>query len=199
MQAAVDYYGYEPLVQLRQPLVVTGHPGSDLREIAYDLAALTGLTVHDLDHRIAHEVGKSPWALRRQQGVETYLECAASLAPSLLTSRPAGIVVVGIGTLEARSELSDLACESSTVIFLRVDSSTMYWHLRQLYGQGRFRHPLLPDNLRHPDDLASLLADSQATMARSDLVIDVTPGQVHPAVTALHDYVLQQNLEFSTP
>ena len=52
------YYDYAPTVALSRPVACIGHPGCAYREVVYDLAALTGLPLHDLDHRIEHEVGQ---------------------------------------------------------------------------------------------------------------------------------------------
>ena len=51
---APDYYDYAPTTTLGRPVVCAGHPGAGYREVVYDLAALTGLPLHDVDHLIEH-------------------------------------------------------------------------------------------------------------------------------------------------
>lgn len=186
---APDYYGYEPVVTLRRPLVLTGHPGGDLREAAYDLAALTGLAVHDLDHRIAHEVGQSTWQLRCEQGVEAYLHRASSLAPSLLDSAPAGLIVIAAGVLEADGQLATLIGARAELVFLRVELAAIYWYLRGTKGADPTCVAVGPIYPKHPDDLAPLLAASLTIQAAADLVLDVVPGQVHATVSVLQSEI----------
>ena len=44
-----DYYGYDPTLQLRRSLAITGYPGLKFRALAYELAALTGIPLVDVD------------------------------------------------------------------------------------------------------------------------------------------------------
>lgn len=189
-----DYYDYEPIATLQRPVAITGHPGSGLREIVYDLGALTGLTVHDLDHRIAHEVGRSPRQLRHEQGLQAYLQCADSMIPGLLASRPAGLVVLEVGLLELHSQMLNIVRDHADLIFLRLQASAIYWHLRQGHMEDHITS-LLPEDLNHPDDLAPLLAASGKIQMTADLILDVTPQAVHAAVTALRDHLVDGDIQ----
>ena len=56
---ANDYDTYQPTIQLRRPLAITGYPGLPFRTLAYELAAMTGLSLIDVDRWIEHQVGTS--------------------------------------------------------------------------------------------------------------------------------------------
>ncbi len=189
-----DYYDYELIVTLQRPVAITGHPGSGLREIAYDLGALTGLTVHDLDHRIAHEVGRSPRQLRHEQGLQAYLQCADSLVSGLLASRPGGLVVLEVGLLELHPQMLDIVRHRADLIFLRLQPAAIYWHLRQGPIEDQITS-LLPEDLNHPDDLAPLLAASGKIQTTAALILDVKPQAVHAAVTALRDHIVDGDIQ----
>ena len=77
------YYDYSPTVALRRAVACCGHPGSGYREVVYDLAALTGLPLHDMDRRIEHEVGQSQWSWVREHGLDNLHDLQASLLPSV--------------------------------------------------------------------------------------------------------------------
>lgn len=195
MQTSPDYYSYEPTLSLPRPLVITGHPGSDLREVAYDLAALTGLGVHDLDHRIAHDVGTSTWDLCREQGPEAYLDRAMLLGPALLQSTPSGLVVIGEGMLGMVPALAAMVRSLADLVFLALSSPGVYWRVRRLQEQGLVRHPLLPDVVQQPHDLQPILAACERTVEQADLVLETIPGEVHSTVLALQTYLAGRNPE----
>jgi shikimate kinase len=186
------YYDYAPTVSLGRPVACTGHPGSGWREIVYDAAALTGLPLHDVDHRIEHEAGESQWAFARQRGGAALQALAADLLPGVLAQSPPGLLAVGEGALLDETQLRTLRA-SAALVFFRRPATACYWELRRR-AEGRdglVGHPWLPDRLESPADLQPLLAQLKRVEAAADLVIDMEGRGVHDAVMFLQERLPQ--------
>ena len=181
-----DYYDYAPTVTLQRPVACIGHPGSAYREIAYDLAALTGLPLHDLDHRIEHEAGQELWSYARQHGSDALRELEDALLPGLLSQTPPGIIVLGEGALRSPMQL-DVVRAYASLVFFRLPLTACYWALRRRLEQrgGVLMHPWLPDHLQEPRDLQPFLEGLQPVVDAADHVINMDGQRVHETVLAL--------------
>lgn len=181
-----DYYGYSPTVTLQCPVACIGHPGSAYREIAYDLAALTGLPLHDFDHRIEHEAGQDIWSYARQHGSDALRKLEDALLPGLLSQTPPGIIVLGEGALHSPVQL-DVVRSHASLVFFHLPLTTCYWALRRRLEQrgGVLMHPWLPDHLEEPQDLQPFLERLQPVAEAADHVIDMDGQRVHETVLAL--------------
>jgi len=180
------YYDYTPTVTLLRPVAFIGHPGCAYREVAYDLAALTGLTLHDFDHRIEHEAGQNLWSFARQHGNDELYRLEEALLPGLLTQSPPGIIVLGEGALHSPEQLARLQAQAA-LVFFHLPRTTCYWALRHRLEErgGVLMHPWLPDSLDGPQDLKPFLECARPAVAAADHVIDMDSHHVHDVVLAL--------------
>ena len=180
------YYDYAPTVALSRPVACIGHPGCAYREVVYDLAALTGLPLHDLDHRIEHEVGQSQWSYARQRGREQLHRHEMALLPGLLSQLPAGLIVLGEGALRDPEQLA-LVQAGAAIVFFRMPMTACYWALRRNSKQrdGMLMHPWLPDRLDDPQDLQPFLELLRPLATVADHVIDMEGQGVHEVVLSL--------------
>lgn len=180
------YYDYTPTVTLLRPVAFIGHPGCAYREVAYDLAALTGLTLHDFDHRIEHEAGQNLWSLARQRGSDELYRLEEALLPGLMAQSPPGIIVLGEGALHRVEQLTRVQTKA-TLIFFHLPRTTCYWTLRHRLAErgGVLMHPWLPDRLDGPQDLQPFLEGIRPVAAAADHVVDMAGQGVHEIVLEL--------------
>ena len=59
------YYDYVPTVSMVRSVILGGMLSVPFREIGYELAALTGVRLIDLDHWLEHLLGQSLWDYRK--------------------------------------------------------------------------------------------------------------------------------------
>jgi shikimate kinase len=182
----VDYYDYEPTVTLLRPVAFIGHPGCATSEIVYDLAALTGLALHDLDRRIEHEVGQNLWAYARQHGAHALRQQQAALLPGVLAQQPPGLILLGEGVVLDLELLSQVKAWT-VLVFLELPAAACYWALRQRIRQheGTLMHPWLPDRLDDVQDLWPFLERMQPVMAAAEHRIRTAGQSVHEVVLTL--------------
>lgn len=180
------YYDYAPTLTLSRPVAFCGHPGCGYREVVYDLASLTGLPLHDLDHWVEHEAGRSLWSLARREGLAALREAEARLLPRALASPPPGLVLLGEGTLTEPGPLRRVR-EAAGLVFLRLPPTACYWSLRRRAEArgGILGHPDLPDRLSGADDLRPLFEAQGPAAEAADLVLDMEGRSVHEAVLDL--------------
>ncbi len=137
-----DYYDPSPLVALEQHVVVAGYLGEETRRIGYQLAALTGLGVTDLDRKIEHHVGKSVWELIWNQGEPQYRQLEREYLGRLLEEKPLGIITLGDGALIDRDNQQRVLAGSRLVV-LDLDLANCYWRIKSSsLGEKSFWHPL---------------------------------------------------------
>jgi shikimate kinase len=184
------YYDYTPTVTLLRPVALIGHPGCAYREVAYDLAALTGLTLHDFDHRVEHDVGQTLWSFARQNGRDELYRLEEALLPGLLTQSPPGIIVLGEGALHRPEQLTRVQAQA-TLLFFHLPRTTCYWALRRRQEErgGVLMHPWLPDRLDGPQDLQPFLEGMRPAAAAADRVVDMEGQGVHEVVLELQQWL----------
>lgn len=181
-----DYYDYAPTVALSRSVACAGHPGSNYREIVYDLAALTGLPLHDLDRRVEHEVGQTLWSYAREHGRTSLHQLVTTLLPGVLAQSPPGLVVLGEGALLDKVQL-ELVMTHASLVFFQLPQASCYWALRRGSEQrgGVLMHPWLPDQLDDPQLLQSLCDGQRPALAAADHVVNLSDLGVHEAVLTL--------------
>lgn len=180
------YYDYAPTVVLARPAVLVGDPGCAYREIAYDLASLTGLPLHDTDALAAHEAGQSLWSLARQHGLAAVQALESTALRQALASQPPGLVVVGEGALTVSSTLETVRGAASLVV-LTAPAAACYWELcrRAEARDGILGHPHLPNRLVTAEDVQPLRQQLRPVAAAADLVLDLEHRGVHDTVLEL--------------
>lgn len=184
------YYDYAPTIALRRPVACCGHPGSGFREVVYDLAALTGLPLHDMDRRIEHEVGQSQWSYVREHGLDRLHSLQADLLPSVLRQSPRGLVLLGEGAVTHEPSLA-LLRQQAGLAFFTCSATAGYWQLcRRAENQdGLLAHPHLPDRLQSPADVEPLRACLRDVEQAADVTLDLTDIGVHDAVLQMQQHL----------
>lgn len=138
-----DYYDYHPRVQLQRHLVLTGYFPDDTRHVGFQLAALTGLGVTDLDRTVEHFAGQSMRQLINFEGEAQYRRLEAQHLQRLLVARPFGIMTLGDGTLIDEINLHSVLDLADLVVLDR-DLSNCYWQIQRLIDEHGSWHPLYP-------------------------------------------------------
>ncbi len=129
-QAVSSYYDHHPLVQLERHLVLAGYVSSDTRKIGYQLAALTGLGVTDLERTVEHFAGMSVPKLMHTKGEAEYRRLEHRHLRRLLDAKPHAIITLGDGTLINPSNRQRVLDQAQLVV-LDLDLPSCYWRLRQ--------------------------------------------------------------------
>lgn len=147
-----DYYSYHPTRSLERPLALVTFPGDEHRRLGHSLASRTGVPFVDVDRWIEHEAGQSLTELALGVGEPAFRQLEAAQLRRALSSRPAGILVLGDGSLllpESRSAV----LETALLVHLERDLSSAYWQFRQLEGRQQPVHPFLVSPLQSIDEL----------------------------------------------
>jgi len=113
-----DYYDYTPPILLPKTLAIAGSHKSHYRKVAYDLGALSGLSLKDLQHWISHVSGQSVEELTLTvEGYARYLELEEEMLTRLLSEQPFGIAVLGQDTLTRDSNV-ELVRQRAILVYL---------------------------------------------------------------------------------
>lgn len=139
-----DYYDPHATVTLDRHLVLAGYLGDETRRIAYQLAALTGLGVSDLDRKIEHHAGKSVWELIWNEGERRYRRLEREYLRRLLAETPRAILSLGDGALIDEDNRRRVL-EEARLVVLDLDLANCYWRLKSSpLGEKGYWHPLYP-------------------------------------------------------
>lgn len=182
------YYDYVPTLTLDKPLVFNGPPSGEHREIAYNLAAVTGLRLDDTDRLVEHRAGRSLWEVLRDTEVEVYRRWESSFLYKAIEARPSGIVVVGDGALADPANRSIVA-QRACLLHLDLPLNSVFWNMRR---QTR-PHPFFPSPPETPDALEALFAAYQAGGAPADIRLDLENREAHRLTLELRDRLAAQN------
>ena len=137
------YYDYHPQVQMQRHLVLAGYFPDDTRNVGFQLAALTGLGVNDLDRTVEHFAGQSVRQLITAEGESRYRRLEGQHLQRLLSARPFGIITLGDGALIDPINLHSVLDLADLVVLDR-DLSGCYWRIQRLTDQRGSWHPLYP-------------------------------------------------------
>lgn len=180
-----DYYDWTPTVLMDKPLALIGPPSCPYADVGYDLAALSGLSLINLDQWIEHHVGQSLWRLIQTEGETTYRRLETAFLPKALSAKPPSILILGDGALLNPANKHQLLI-SSTLVYCKLRPSTVYWHLRQNTNSVESKpHPLAPSTLEHPDQLRPLLEPRLAGYQQAHRTIDMEEKSIRDAVQLL--------------
>ncbi|MEM7582087.1 MAG: shikimate kinase [Acidobacteriota bacterium] len=148
-----DYYDPHPVVTIDRHVVIAGYIGAESRQIGYQLAALTGLGVTDLDRKIEHHVGRSIQELIWSQGEWRYRQLERKYLGRLLAERPWSILSVGDGALiddRVRQQVLDQAL----LVVLDVDLPNCFWRIKSQQDDAQVDwHPLYPGPIERFEQL----------------------------------------------
>lgn len=180
-----NYYEHYPTVALEKPLLLTGFPGVEYREVGRDLAALTGLPFIAVDQWVEHQAGQSLRVLAESQGAASLHQAQTAMLHKALESRPCGIIAVDDGVLIEPANLAR-ALEQSVVIGLRLSLAAVYWELRRRLRQhGSLPQPFLPCPLDGIEQLRPLFAARRESYQSAHVTIDMEYRNADDAVRLL--------------
>ncbi|MEM7355902.1 MAG: shikimate kinase [Acidobacteriota bacterium] len=138
------YYDHHPTVRLDRHFVIAGYFVQETRQIGYQVAALTGLGVSDLDRKIEHHVGCSIQELLREQGEERYRALECRWLGRLLGESPPGIITLGDGALIDAANRKQVL-RNAELVALDLDLPNCYWRVQQNQTDDSADwHPLYP-------------------------------------------------------
>lgn len=177
----IDYYDPTSLVQLRRPVALLGWLSSVTRQVGHRIASLAGLPVADLDRLIEHEAGCSVAQLLAEKGEPAYRRLEQNRLDAALRDRPAGILVLGDGTLLDDANLSRVR-DDAMIVALELDLPGLFWQIRKLSGDSAtgLWHPIWPTPERL-DDLRPFFERRRRVFEQAEVRVDVRglgPGGV---------------------
>ncbi|MEE2659485.1 MAG: hypothetical protein VX733_13345 [Candidatus Latescibacterota bacterium] len=152
------YYDYSPTVNLERPLVLSGHPGSSLRE-----------------------VGQNPFAFSHAAGEAPCRTCLAERGLAILEARPTGIVVIGEGAV-TDPRIHGMLIDA-LFVFLTSTPASSDWKLRwRVQDQGHAGIAPFLDFRDSIDDVRNLYRHHKAALGQATLCVDEDMHSVHHAV-----------------
>ncbi|MEM8963055.1 MAG: shikimate kinase [Acidobacteriota bacterium] len=168
------YYDYHPRVFLDRPLALVGMVTDAVRAVAHQLAALNGLPYLDLDRKIEHYAGTTVWELIQNDGEQRYRAMERELLPLSLRDRPAGVLVLGDGTLLDPANRRLLG-DASHLVYLELDLADTYWRFQPRDATIASRwHPLFPGPLLSLDQIRPFFDHRQPALSDSPHTVDFT-------------------------
>ena len=163
-----DYYTYQPTIQLRRPLAITGYPGLPFRTLAYELAAMTGLSLIDVDRWVEHQAGTSLSNLVEKHGLAALRRRESRLVLQSLAPSPPHLLIFSDQALLESSVLQAVQA-GATIIYMHADRATWFWTARRWAREhGVLPHPSLPAPLERPEQLDGMLAARVAPLQQAD-------------------------------
>lgn len=183
-----DYYGYHPLVELVQPIVVTGHLADFTRTATYRAASHLGLAYHDIDRLVEHEAAMEIARLVWEQGETAYRELESRCLVRALREQPAGLIALGDGGLLLPDNRARVKEEGQLIVF-DFDLANLFWRIQKLARQlePAAWHPLFAGP---PEDLAEIkpfFQDRKAAFDGAWTAIDANALSPVEACQALMD------------
>lgn len=176
------YYDYAPTLALDKPLVFNGPPSGEHREIAYNLAAVTGLRLDDTDRLIEHRAGRSLWEVLRDGGETAYRRWESRFLHKALEARPCGIIVTGDGALADPGNL-DRVTGQARLLHLDLPLNSVFWNMRRRAQP----HPFFPQPPENPRELEALFAAYQAGREPAHIRLDLENQEAHRLTLELRD------------
>ena len=169
----VDYYDYAPTVVMTRSVVLGGMPGTPYREVGYELAALTGVSLMDLDRWVEHRIGRTIWDYKRSISAPMIGKLEDQALLKALSSLPNGLIIAGEMTLANEINLRAIR-NSAGLAFLKLSPEVAYWRVRDKIAERGPRqyhsieHPLTTFEQFYP--LAQLMANAET---EAELLYDV--------------------------
>ena len=173
------YYDPYPRFFLERTLVLVGHPGSGVAQVAHDLAGRTGLPHSEVDRWCEAEAGMVRGRIGRSEGLAGLRRREARALARALDRRPHGFVSVGAGCLLDDRVLED-ALQRACVVFVRRPAA---WLLGRIHSQAlrvALGVPEFPDGPpASVEDVQAFLAQHAVVEAEAHVLLD--GGERHPS------------------
>ncbi len=177
--SGTDYYSPQPTIKLRKPLAITGYPGLKFRTLTYELAAITGVSLVDVDRWVEHQAGKSLRKIILDDGIEIARGMESKLLRKCLNLRPPQFVVFADQVLLEDDNLK-LVGTAAHLIYFHASRTKLFWSIRH-HSRGHAGLPCasLPVPLQRPEQLDTFLAARESAMlaAKRRIALEHDPDQ----------------------
>lgn len=165
------YYDPYPTAQLTRPLVLIGHPGSDIAATGHDLAGRTGLPLNDIARLVEAHAGRSLLRVLSEDGEGVLSELEEGRLHSALERRPCGIVVLSSGAVSrtgAERWLPGLA----RLVAVHRPVPELLRRMRQSWASSPASSELAAGPPKDVAELETLLAPWQSTLTAAHVQIE---------------------------
>ncbi len=184
-----DYYDPYALVTLDRHIVITSYIGAETRQVGFQLAALTGLGVTDLDRKIEHHAGRSIQELIWAEGEWRYRQLERKHLTRLLAARPWSILSLGDGALIDDSIRQQVLAQAQLVV-LDLDLPNCYWRLKAQQEDRQLDwHPLYPGPVERFEQIRPFYEQRQPGFAEGHHHIELRGKGRHEVVRQLIELI----------
>jgi shikimate kinase len=175
------YYEPHPTVRLAGPLVLVGHPGSDVGSIGHDLCARTGLPFNDVARSVEARAGRSLLRILSEDGAGVLAELEEGRLHAALERLPCGVVVVSSGAV-ARSGGERWLAGAARMIAVRRPIPELLRRMRRTWAVSPGSSELAAGPPADVAGLEALLAPWQAALAAAHVQLEA--GERHSSRVA---------------
>jgi shikimate kinase len=187
-----DYYDPHPLLTLERHVALVGLVAADTQRIGHQLAALTGLTLIDLERRVEHEAGRSVWEIVFHDGPRRFRELERRCLAQALFEKPGAVLVLGDGTLLDEASRQSVAA-ATRLVALQRDLPNCYWRLQTLQRRRAQTcwHPFFPELLQSIDQVRPFYQERQPTLAAARHAVQLAGRPTYEVVRQLMELIAQ--------
>ena len=170
---STGYYDYVPTVSMARSVVLGGMLSVPFREIGYELAALTGVRLIDLDQWLEHRLGQSLWDYRQSLKDPNIRLLEHQVLQKALNSLPKSLIVAGEGTLSNQASLNVIS-ECSALVYLKLPPMIAFRNtLQKIEERGPNIFPYVETPLHRFDQISSLVENLKNAEIVADLLFDM--------------------------
>ena len=170
---STGYYDYVPTVSMARSVVLGGMLSVPFREIGYELAALTGVRLIDLDQWLEHRLGQSLWDYRQSLKDPNIRLLEHQVLQKALNSLPKSLIVAGEGTLSNQASLNVIS-ECSVLVYLKLPPMIAFRNtLQKIEERGPNIFPYVETPLHRFDQISPLVENLKNAEIVADLLFDM--------------------------
>jgi len=183
---STGYYDYVPTISMARSVVLGGMLSVPLREIGYELAALTGVRLIDLDHWLEHRFGQSLWDYRQSLKDPNIRLLEHQVLQRALNSLPKSLIVAGEGTLSNQTSLNVIS-ECSALVYLKLPPVIAFRNtLQKIEERGPHFFPYVETPLHRFDQILPLVENLKNAETAADLLFDMEGLSARSVLKKIH-------------
>ena len=180
------YYDYAPTVSMTRSVVLGGMLSVPFREIGYELAALTGVRLIDLDHWLEHFLGRSLWDYRQSLKDPKIRLLEHQILQKALKSSPKSLIIAGEGTLSHQASLEAIRTNSA-LVFLNLPPMTAFQNtLDKIEEKGPNFFPYIETPLNTFDQILPLVRSLHYAEVIADQLFDMEVTSSRSVLKKIH-------------
>lgn len=175
------YYDPHPRVVLAEPVVLAGHVGSGVPQVARAMAARSGLPFVEVDRMLEAAEGQALGKIAAQHGFAGTRLLARRTLDRALRRRPCNLIVLGSPAIEA-SELRE-ALGGARMVYIQRPPSVLLARLRKREAEHPGSSYGFPLGLPATEaELTEFQAPVEAVLRSADVLLEA--GDEHPSKVA---------------